>query len=283
MRAIIDGIRKLVRTPATADAIDLPTVPHSRRAKLADDRIADLQVNGLPSAQDLYDRWASGAIRGAPRAPSHLLTTTWAPDSKYWPIVVKALDEAEVLFVRDLLGEIRDNRIDGAIVEFGVFEGRWLATLADLQDELNLGRQIYGFDSFEGLPSVSTSDDLDCWSEGQYRADFDSVRKRLRCDERDNIHLVKGWFSDTLTRSDIRAIRSIAYARVDCDLYQPAVEVLDYLKSRLTSGAILVFDDWTWRLDKGETKAFSEWSKLCGFNFEFLGSSMGHLYLKVLK
>lgn len=87
-------------------------------------------------------------------------------------------------------------------------------------------------------------------------------------------------FSDTLKRADIQSIDGIAFARVDCDLYQPTVEVLDYFKPRLPDGAILVFDDWTWN---GETKAFAEWCRGSGLQFSFLASTMGHYYLQVRK
>ena len=40
---------------------------------------------------------------------------------------------------------------------------------------------------------------------------------------------------------------------------------------RLVDGAILVFDDWTYRTDKGETKAFYPWAqRQTHLRFEFL-------------
>ena len=170
----------------------------------------------------------------------------------------------------------------GAIVEFGVFEGKWLEQFAKALDSNSISREIWGFDSFQGLPKT-TEHDLDCWSEGQYAADYASVSKRLKCEQRPHIHLVKGWFSDSFKRPEVQSIEKIAFARVDCDLYEPAVECLDYLENRLVDGAILVFDDWTWNLDKGETKAFKEWvEKGCKLRFEFLCYNCnGHLYLRV--
>jgi len=57
----------------------------------------------------------------------------------------------------------------------------------------------------------------------------------------------------------VQAVREIALARIDCDLYAPAVECLDYLAGRLSDQSVLVFDDWTFDLAKGETRAFAEW------------------------
>ena len=100
---------------------------------------------------------------------------------------------------------------------------------------------------------------------------------------RTNVALVKGWFSDTLKAEVAQTVREIAFARVDCDLYEPCVACLDYLAGRLSNGAILVFDDWTFNLAKGETRAFAEWvERRPPYRFEFLCfNSIGHLYMRV--
>ncbi len=55
-------------------------------------------------------------------------------------------------------------------------------------------------------------------------------------------------------------IGRVAFARVDCDLYQSAVECLDFLEGRLSDGAFLCFDDWTDDPNTGETRAFLEFA-----------------------
>jgi hypothetical protein len=75
-----------------------------------------------------------------------------------------------------------------------------------------------------------------------------------------NIELVEGWFSDTLPEYRER-IRKIAFIRIDCDLYQSTVDVLDFAFGRLVNGAILYFDDWTHDHRTGETRAFFEFAE----------------------
>ncbi|MCR9135645.1 MAG: TylF/MycF family methyltransferase [Alphaproteobacteria bacterium] len=241
------------------------------------------EMIGTCSGENPYNIWARGVIRGVPDSPQHLLTATWDPSSVYWPIVVDALDEAEALYVESLLRGLGNEHVPGVVMEFGVFEGRWLGVLADIRDKFDLNRSIYGLDSFQGLSEVSPDVDLDCWHKGQYKADFDDVYEMLRCKDRAYLHLVKGWFSESLQFEEIQSLDSVAFARIDCDLYQPTVEVLEYLGPRLADGAILVFDDWTWNVEKGETRAFAEWCPTSGFRFEFLASTMGHFYLKASK
>src|SRR5271166_4269837 len=75
----------------------------------------------------------------------------------------------------------------------------------------------------------------------------------------------------------------IAYARIDCDIYEPTLECLRYLTPRLSHGAVLVFDDWPHSLDIGEGRAFYEWAlTVPNLRFEFLSfCTWGHFYIRV--
>lgn len=231
---------------------------------------------------DLYNKWAVGIFRNNMQAPASWLSSNWGPEDPLFAFVAGQLALAEYQYAERLLHQLEHEKVAGAVVEFGVFEGEWMQVLIEACERGGILRDFYGFDSFEGLPKP-TEDDLDCWSEGQYAADFEAVCAKLQCDRRPNVKLVKGWFTETLSRDIARSIDKIAYARVDCDLYRPALECLDWLGPRLTNGAILVFDDWTWNVEKGETRAFREWNeRQSGMQFEMLVyNGSGHLYLKV--
>jgi hypothetical protein len=217
-------------------------------------------------------------------APRTLFTCTFTPATPWGRHIQLALYEAEVLYAQDLLRKNIAAGVKGAIVEFGVFEGRWMKTLIDAALETSPCPEVWGFDSFEGLPKLSSAD-LDCWEAGQYAANYEGVRAFLNADERPWVHLIKGWFKDTLRSSQAQSMGPVAFARVDCDLYEPAAESLDFLSTRLVDGAILVFDDWTYDLAKGETRAFSEWlDKVPNLKFKFLeANQIGSFYLRVSK
>ena len=58
------------------------------------------------------------------------------------------------------------------------------------------------------------------------------------------VTVTKGWFKDTLipeTANKIK-LRQVACAYVDCDIYESAVDVLEFLRPFLQSGSILIFD-----------------------------------------
>lgn len=232
--------------------------------------------------QLVYDFWTRTIIDKSPRAPRTRIGASWDEGTEYYDIVHQAMMRAEFAYARDLLRGLHADGVDGAIVEFGVAEGDWLSKLIDLSEEIGMHRPILGFDSFQGLPAPSAKDDLDCWTEGQYAADYDSVCGRLRVRERENVKLYKGWFKDTLQLKEVQSIENVAFVRIDCDLFQPAVECLEFLTDRLSDGAILVFDDWTYDLGKGETKAFRKWARSSGMSFDFLCNNLnGHFYMRV--
>ena len=193
--------------------------------------------------------------------------------------------EVEKIFAVDLLADLDQQGVLGAVMEFGVFEGDWLERLIENVEALGNNRQIFGLDSFEGLPAM-TEHDLDCWHEGQYKTSYERVSERIRLAERKHVHLLKGWFSDTILTPIMQSADSISYARIDCDLYYPIVIALEYLQTRLAHNAILVFDDWTFDLNKGETKAFYEWIDSDyvkeNLRFEFICfCSIAHYYMRV--
>jgi hypothetical protein len=212
------------------------------------------------------------------------LSTTFDKESEYGELVRHGMYHAEFLYAERLLERIKLDNIPGAIVEFGVSSGEWLKHIDESMHRINLERPIYGFDSFEGLPDPISQYDVASFKKGMYAANIEDVKKYLKCDERPYIHLIKGWFADTLPMPEAQNIDQIAYARIDCDLYQPSVECLDYLKERLVDKAILIFDDWTHYINKGETKAFLDWAPNSGFEFDFLIlNDWYHLYLQVHK
>ena len=197
-----------------------------------------------------------------------------------------ALFSVEVEYTHLLVHDIIQQNIQGEFVEFGIYQGTWINIFYDiLKKELAINRQIWGFDSFEGLPEPISGIDSIFFEKGMYSCDYKTVSANVSLDERTNIHLVKGFFSDTLKDTQVDALQSIAYARIDCDLYESAKECLQFLGPRLVDKAVLVFDDWLYNSSKGECKAFYEWVPTVPYlSFEYLAFPMKyHLYLRVHK
>ena len=223
-------------------------------------------------------------ILGKPcAAPTYFLHASWGLGTSCGDILNQKLLEVFVNFEESLIEKLHNNSIDGAIVEFGIFEGYMLGKLIAKAESLGMKREFYGFDSFEGLSEPSEDHDYGEWQKGQYAADYDLVANNLRLSERPFLKLIKGWVNDSLKTPTAKAIDLIAYARIDVDIYEPTADCLNYLSNRLAHHAILAFDDWAYTSDKGESKAFIDWARTVPhLRFEWLGQCSSRFYLRVL-
>jgi len=155
-------------------------------------------------------------------------------------------------------GPVRD------YLEFGVCRGVTLSLMHQVLQEQGLTEsRIFGFDSFEGLPAEAEHDDEGTWYPGQFMSSLPSTRKFLVKQGVDmgKTHLVKGWFSDTLTAEFARTVRP-SIIMVDCDMYLSARQCLDWSLPLVEDRAVIIFDDWNSRKlaerGLGERKAWEE-------------------------
>lgn len=118
----------------------------------------------------------------------------------------------------------------GACLQFGVYRGASINHHAAQYPD----RSFYGFDSFEGFPSDGRSD----WSQDfSTQGDLPKVRR--------NVHLIKGYFSDTLTEFLAGLGDEISVVDIDCDIYSSTCDVFLALAAarRLKPGLIISFDE----------------------------------------
>jgi hypothetical protein len=157
------------------------------------------------------------------------------------------------------LAEALAGPVDGIIAEFGVFRGESINRLAALAHP----REIYGFDSFEGLPEP--------WV-GAPQGAF-SLKGRLP-PVKPNVTLIKGWFEQTLPPFLAgHPGRPVAYLHIDSDLYSSCKTVLQACAPRIVPGTVIVFDE-IWNHEpfyRGEMRAFFEFVAETGTRFEWLG------------
>jgi hypothetical protein len=153
--------------------------------------------------------------------------------------------------------------VRGDFLEFGVYNGSSLRRLIKIFRPFSVIRRFYGFDSFEGLPSPNPNVDVSYYSPKQFSdTSLEAVIAYLREElgEIPDVELVKGWFSDTLPALG-ESITSVAFVRVDCDLYESTNDVFSFLEGRLCDKAMIYFDDWTHDDKTGETRSFFEFAK----------------------
>jgi hypothetical protein len=116
----------------------------------------------------------------------------------------------------------------GLALEFGVFRGNSLEVIAEGRGR----RDVYGFDSFQGLPE-------------DYRPHVRAgAFATNELPEVDGAELVVGWFQDTLPGFLAAHPGPVHLLHVDGDLYSSAVTVLEHVGPRLVPGSVVVFDEF---------------------------------------
>lgn len=159
--------------------------------------------------------------------------------------------------------------VKGSIVECGIFKGFGLMAFAKLSAMLepeNLTRRVYGFDSFEGFPTVGDKDATpvaDVRPGGLYADSHDELVALVAAYDQDRflghidkVHLVKGDAAKTIPpfiESHPHLMVSLLF--MDFDLYEPTKIALEHFVPRMPKGAILAFDELDNPLWPGETLA----------------------------
>jgi hypothetical protein len=162
--------------------------------------------------------------------------------------------------------------VKGSIVECGVFRGFSLMSWAKLSSMLepeNLTRRIYGFDSFNGFPSVSDSDRSGSGvaEVGDFQtSSYEELLELIRVYDQDRflghipkVQLVRGDVSRTIpefVQQNRHLLVSLLF--IDLDLYEPTKIALEHILPRMPKGSIVAFDELDNPIWPGETEAVLE-------------------------
>ncbi|HXZ13267.1 MAG TPA: TylF/MycF/NovP-related O-methyltransferase [Candidatus Sulfotelmatobacter sp.] len=153
--------------------------------------------------------------------------------------------------------------VPGSFVECGVRNGGSAAVLAAVAAR-QPSREVWLFDSWEGLPAPSACDVA--W-DGQkgYKGQALGYRERaerllfgkMRLDPA-RVHLVEGWFEATLPAS-ASELAPVALLNLDCDWYKSVEECLEMLFPLVAPGGYIFVDDYQyWQGCRKATDEFLE-------------------------
>ena len=140
---------------------------------------------------------------------------------------------------------------ENLFLEFGVYKGDSINLFGNFLSQH--GKEIYGFDSFEGLEEE--------WNFNDYNpiGTFSLNKKKPKV--RDNVKLIQGKVQDTLEEFlEMNKDKKIIFSHLDMDTFKPTKFTLEKIKPFLTKGSILLFDQFygypNWQ--HHEYKAFKE-------------------------
>lgn len=190
-----------------------------------------------------------------------------------WKLVLRLVNlffrySPRVEMLNKAMGYVRASNLKGDYLEFGVYKGSTFAAAYHSAKWMKCyDMRFYAFDSFKGLPNTQELElESNPFYEGQYACSVSDFKKNIKSKGVDlsKVKIVEGWFAETLHQDIAEAlpVESIAIAWVDCDYYESAILVLNFIVDYLIDGTILVFDDWflfKGSPNYGEQRAVREW------------------------
>jgi hypothetical protein len=197
---------------------------------------------------------------------------SWGSKLENFPKYVRRQNLTRFLALYELYKRILP--VKGSVIECGVNHGFGTMTWAKLSailEPVNLTRRIYGFDTFEGFPSVSERDRSAHSShvkEGDLFADsFDELNELAAINDSTRflghvpkVKLVRGDATETIPAfvdENPHLVVSLLY--LDFDLYEPTKVALEHFVPRMPKGAVIAFDELDNPLWPGETAAMLEY------------------------
>jgi O-methyltransferase len=100
-----------------------------------------------------------------------------------------------------------------------------------------MSRTFFGLDSFEGFPEEVHPE----YKSENFKSNYDKVKL---LENSYNCKIIKGYFSESLKEIESRKENKIAFAFIDCDIYDSSKYVINFIKDKLSNGAFLMIDDY---------------------------------------
>ena len=134
-----------------------------------------------------------------------------------------------------------ETKTPGALVDCGVWNGGSTVLLSHGAPD----REVFAFDSFEGLPEPGPLDGAESagWSGGCHGAEQKLREAFVRYAAPQRLHVRRGWFQDTFPAAE-RDIDRIAVLHCDGDWYDSVKLTLEAFYPRVARGGFVVIDDY---------------------------------------
>jgi O-methyltransferase len=170
-------------------------------------------------------------------------------DGRDWPRFAQTMVGLQRLEnVERCVAQVLADGVPGDLIETGVWRGGVVIFMrAILEAYGDRSRHVFAADSFRGLPAPDEAYPADAGNRLHTAEPLAIARSEVErnfalyglLDER--VHLVEGWFADTLPAL---ADRTWAVARLDGDMYGSTIDALTNLYPRLSVGGFLIVDDY---------------------------------------
>lgn len=147
--------------------------------------------------------------------------------------------------------------IEGDFVECGVNRGGLASAVLEYTQLNKTSRRFFLLDTFEGLVDryLTAEEKALGIRAGGYEDCYDAVKKTFS--NYSNVIIVRGAVPETLKEV---SSSKIAYLSIDMNCVAPEIAAAEYFWGRLSSGAVIVLDDYGWARHITQKKAFDQFA-----------------------
>ena len=178
-----------------------------------------------------------------------------------YALVSDQVSPHEIEIILTKFQAVLDHNVAGDVVELGCYKGTTSLFLARLLKEYGSSKQLWLYDSFQGLPDKSAADDSrlgDNFQPGALKATKAEVVRNFAHANLPQPIIKKAWFSD-LAEDDVPD--QICFAYFDGDYYDSIRDSFRVCEQGLAPGAVIVVDDYSNPSLPGAAKAVDEWCR----------------------
>jgi hypothetical protein len=163
--------------------------------------------------------------------------------------------------------------IEGDFVELGVFRGHTTLFCAEYLDFAAWPKRWFLYDTFDGIPDEQLDPG---WAQANniYKGTFSFEEVRDRFAHIENISVIQGRVPEILAET---SPDRIAFIHMDLNNATAEIQALETLFDRLSSGGVIVFDDFGWAVSRAQHVAETAWFAERGLHILSLPTGQGLL------
>lgn len=141
----------------------------------------------------------------------------------------------------EYLLNVINSDVAGDVVELGCYVGESSKFLMKTLLETGFSKNLYVYDSFEGLPELSKYEETSGWLPGTLKSTQDILEQNFRVNNLPLPVITKGWFKDI---PESKLPGKISFAFLDGDFYSSIYDSLCKVYDRVSDGGYICFHDY---------------------------------------
>jgi len=173
-----------------------------------------------------------------------------------------------------LADKVKD--LAGDFVECGVNTGAYSRAVIDYIDFPKYNKTFYLLDTYEGLVASQITEKEYNAGVGSYLHNYKNVYEQVVQTFRPfNVKIIKGAVPGTLAQCDAK---QICYLSIDMNVKEPEIAAAHFFWDKITSGGVIILDDYGFPKHIEQKKAFDEFSKEKGVSILSLPTGQGIIF-----